>query len=51
MSINEAQLLQGKVVLVTGAGGGTCLEVALPALRANFAKLERSQDVFPWDPI
>jgi len=28
-----------------------CIDVALPALRANFTKLERSQEVFPWDPI
>lgn len=37
----------------TGEGwtAQSCLDVALPALRASFAKLERSQDVFPWDPI
>jgi NAD(P)-dependent dehydrogenase (short-subunit alcohol dehydrogenase family) len=29
----------------------SCVDVALPALRASFAKLDRSQDVFPWDPI
>lgn len=28
-----------------------CIDVALPAFRASFAKLDRSQDVFPWDPI
>jgi NAD(P)-dependent dehydrogenase (short-subunit alcohol dehydrogenase family) len=29
----------------------SCIDVALPALRASFAKLDRSQDIFPWDPI
>lgn len=29
----------------------TCLERALPALRASFFRLERSPDVFVWDPV
>ena len=29
----------------------TCIETALPALRGSFFKLERSSDVFTWDPI
>jgi NAD(P)-dependent dehydrogenase (short-subunit alcohol dehydrogenase family) len=28
-----------------------CLDIALPALRASFARLDRSLDVFPYDPI
>jgi NAD(P)-dependent dehydrogenase (short-subunit alcohol dehydrogenase family) len=28
-----------------------CLDTALPALRASFYKLERSSEVFSWDPI
>jgi NAD(P)-dependent dehydrogenase (short-subunit alcohol dehydrogenase family) len=29
----------------------TCLSIALPALRPSFYKLERSPDIFSWDPI
>ncbi|MDB5971471.1 MAG: short-chain dehydrogenase [Hydrocarboniphaga sp.] len=29
----------------------SCIETALPALRGAFHKLERSSDVFSWDPI
>jgi NAD(P)-dependent dehydrogenase (short-subunit alcohol dehydrogenase family) len=29
----------------------TCIETALPALRPSLIKLERSPDVFSWDPI
>lgn len=29
----------------------SCIETALPALRGSFIKLERSADVFTWDPI
>lgn len=29
----------------------TCLERAIPALRGTFVKLERSPDVFVWDPV
>jgi NAD(P)-dependent dehydrogenase (short-subunit alcohol dehydrogenase family) len=28
-----------------------CLDVALPAMRGSFFKLDRSPDVFSWDPI
>ncbi len=28
-----------------------CLDIALPALRPSMHKLDRSGDVFPWDPI
>lgn len=41
-------MLQGKSVLVTGAGGGIGRDFAL---RASFYPLERSQDVFSWDPV
>lgn len=45
-------MLQGKVVLVTGAGGaiGRDFALAMPAMRAHFYPLERSEDVFSWDP-
>jgi len=36
------------------AGGWTpetCLETAIPALKGSFSKLDRSSDVFTWDPI
>jgi NAD(P)-dependent dehydrogenase (short-subunit alcohol dehydrogenase family) len=29
----------------------TCLETAIPALKGSFSKLDRSSDVFTWDPI
>jgi NAD(P)-dependent dehydrogenase (short-subunit alcohol dehydrogenase family) len=29
----------------------SCLDTALPAMRASFYKLERSSEVFTWDPI
>ena len=29
----------------------TVAERAIPALRPNFYKLDRSQDVFDWDPV
>ncbi len=29
----------------------SCIETALPALRGSFFKLDRSADVFTWDPI
>lgn len=29
----------------------SCISSALPALRASFSKLDRSSDVFSWDPI
>jgi len=29
----------------------SCIDTALPALRASYFKLERSSDVFSWDPI
>jgi len=29
----------------------SCIEHALPSLRASFSKVERSGDVFSWDPI
>lgn len=29
----------------------TCIERALPALRGSFIKLDRSSDVFTWDPV
>ncbi|WP_428312949.1 SDR family NAD(P)-dependent oxidoreductase [Hydrocarboniphaga sp.] len=29
----------------------SCIETALPALRGSFYKLDRSADVFTWDPI
>ncbi len=29
----------------------SCIETALPALRGSMAKLDRSSDVFSWDPI
>jgi len=39
---------------VHAAGGWTpesCISNALPALRGSFSKLERSSDVFSWDPV
>jgi NAD(P)-dependent dehydrogenase (short-subunit alcohol dehydrogenase family) len=46
-------MLQGKVVVVTGAGGGIGRDFALAmaALRAHFYPLDRSQDVLSWDPL
>jgi hypothetical protein len=29
----------------------SCIDTALPAFRASFYKLDRSSDVFSWDPI
>jgi NAD(P)-dependent dehydrogenase (short-subunit alcohol dehydrogenase family) len=29
----------------------SCIDTALPSMRASFYKLERSSDVFSWDPI
>jgi hypothetical protein len=29
----------------------SCIDTALPAFRASFYKLDRSSDVFNWDPI
>lgn len=29
----------------------SCIETALPALRGSFYKLDRSSDVFTWDPV
>lgn len=52
-------MLQGKAVVVTGAGGGIGRDFAL-AMAAAGAKvlvndigtpLDRSQDVFSWDPL
>jgi NAD(P)-dependent dehydrogenase (short-subunit alcohol dehydrogenase family) len=71
------QMMQDKVVVVTGSGGGIGREFALlmaaegakvvvndigasvsgegedagPAMRAGFYGLDRSQDVFNWDPV
>ena len=55
-------LVMDKVVVVTGAGGGIGREVALlmarqgakvvvPALKGSFVPMERSGDVFSWDPV
>jgi NAD(P)-dependent dehydrogenase (short-subunit alcohol dehydrogenase family) len=29
----------------------SCIDIALPSMRASFYKLDRSSDVFSWDPI
>ena len=40
-------MLQGKVVIVTGAGGGIGAEIA----KASCSPLDRSNEVFTWDPV
>jgi NAD(P)-dependent dehydrogenase (short-subunit alcohol dehydrogenase family) len=51
-------MVKDKIVLVTGAGGGIGRDFALafaahgmPALRRSFFPLDRTQDVFTWDPL
>jgi NAD(P)-dependent dehydrogenase (short-subunit alcohol dehydrogenase family) len=36
---------------VEGWTAQSCIDTALPAMRASFYKLDRSADVFSWDPI
>jgi NAD(P)-dependent dehydrogenase (short-subunit alcohol dehydrogenase family) len=53
---NEIYLFsQPRPIRSVHAGEGwtpeACIERALPALRASYSKLDRSSDVFTWDPI
>jgi FlaA1/EpsC-like NDP-sugar epimerase len=55
-----AGMMEGKAVIVTGAGGGigrgrrtpeTIAQQAIPAMRAAFMPLDTSEQAFPWDPV
>lgn len=54
--MNEVYLFsQPRPIRSVHAGEGwtpqTCLDRALPALRGSFFKLDRSSDIFSWDPV